>query len=259
MITVGIDVGSLTTKTVIVENSTIIAHKVVRTGQSTYEAVTRAVEGAMSLTTVDTTHVDGYVSTGIGKGETPYANKQVTEVLCDVRGALFYYPSARTVIDMGAESVRVARCSANGRVIDFGLNDRCASGTGTSLDTIAKALELEVEEIGPLSLQAKEDIVITATCAVFAESEVVGLIARGKDKGSILSGITKSIASRIYGLANKVGISKDVIFIGGGANNIGISKSLANLIKQGLLIPESPQIVGAVGAALIAQERSEAG
>jgi len=259
MVTIGIDIGSLTTKAVIVEDGKIIAHKLVLTGESGYESVASAVEEAMSLAAVDTKHVAKCVSTGVGKGETPYANEQATEVLCAARGALFYYPSARTVIDMGAESVRVVRCNDNGRVLDFGLNDKCASGTGTFLDTIAKALEIQVEDLGPLSLQAKEDIIITATCAVFAESEVVGLIVRGKDKASILGGITKAIASRIYGLANRVGINKDVIFIGGGAKNTGISKSLADLIKQGLLIPQDPQIVGAVGAALVAQERSQAG
>ena len=258
MVAIGVDIGSLTTKVAIVRDSKVMAHEVVLTGESSHEAATRAVQGAMSLAGVDIKDVAKFVSTGVGKSELPYDGEQATEVLCAVKGALFYYPSARTVIDMGAESVRVSRCGANGRVLNFGTNDKCASGTGTFLDTISKALEIKVEDLGPLSLQAKEEIIITATCAVFAESEVVGLIARGKDKASILGGIIKSIASRVYGLTNRVGINKDVIFIGGGAKNIGISKSLGDLIKQELLIPPDPQIVGAVGAALIAQERSQA-
>ncbi len=257
MVTVGLDVGSLTTKAAIVEDSTVIAHNLVLTGDSSYEAAIRVVEASMKLAGVDAKDVARYVSTGAGKGEIPYSNEQATELSCDTRGALFYYPSARTIIDMGAESVRVIRCNATGRVLDFGLNEKCASGTGIFLDTIAKALEVEVEDLGSLSLQAIEDITITATCAVFAESEVVGLIARAIDKASIISGIMKSITNRIYAQANKVGVNKDIVFIGGGAKNIGVSRSLKDLIKEELLIPQDPQIVGAVGAALIAQERSE--
>jgi len=256
MVTVGIDIGSLTTKAVVVGGGRVIAHELVLTGDSSYEAATRVVEAVMRVAGVDSKDIAKFVSTGVGKGETPYAAEQATELLCDARGTQFYYPSARTIIDVGAENVRVVRCGATGRVLDFGLNDKCASGTGIFLDTMAKALEVEVDDLGPISLQAKEDIAITATCAVFAESEIVGLIARGMDKASILGGVHKSIASRIYGLANRLGIIKDVVLIGGGAKNIGLSTSLENLINEELLLPEEPQIVGAVGAALIAEERN---
>lgn len=256
MLTAGIDIGSLATKAAIVGSGKVIAHEMVLTGDSSHEAATRAVEAAIRFAGVETGDIAKIVSTGAGKSETPYADEQATELLCDARGTQFYYPSARTIIDMGAENVRVIRCGATGRVLDFGLNDKCASGTGIFLDTMAKALEVTVENLGSISLQANEDITITATCAVFAESEVVGLIARGTDKASILGGVHKSIASRIYGLANRLGINRDVAFIGGGAKNIGLSTSLAGLINQELLIPEHPQIVGAVGAALIAEERN---
>lgn len=257
MVTVGIDIGSLTTKAAIVGDGKVIAHELVLTGDSSYEAATRVVEAAMRLAGVDNRDVAKVVSTGAGKGETPYADEQATELLCDARGSQFYYSTVRTIIDVGAENVRVVRCGATGRVLDFGLNDKCASGTGIFLDTMAKALEVRVEDLGPISLQAREDIAITATCAVFAESEVVGLIARGIDKASILGGVHKSIASRIYGLANRIGISRDVALIGGGAKNVGLSTCLEGLIDAELLIPEDSQIVGAVGAALIAEERNK--
>ena len=255
MLTAGIDIGSLTTKAVIVAEGKVIAYKMVLTGDSGYKAAARAVEEAVALARVSIKDIAKFVTTGVGKGETPYENERATEMLCGVRGALFHFPLARTVIDMGAESSHVTRCSATGRVLDFALNDKCAAGTGIFLDSMAKALEVKIEEIGPLSLQAKADIPVTATCVVFAESEVVGLIAHGIDKASILGGVHKSIANRIYGLANRMGINKDVVFIGGGARNIGICKSLEELIKHKLFIPENPQIVGALGAALIAQER----
>jgi len=257
MVTVGIDIGSLTTKAAIMGDGEVIAHELILTGDSSYEAATKVVKAVVRLAGVDTRDVTRFVSTGAGKGETPYATKQATELLCDVRGSQFYYPSARTIIDVGAENVRVVRCGATGRVLDFCLNDKCASGTGIFLDTMAKALEVTVEDLGALSLQAKEDIVITATCAVFAESEIVGLIARGMDKASILGAVHKSIASRIYGLANRLGINRDVAFIGGGAKNVGLSTNLQGLINQELLVPEGPQIVGAVGAALIGEEANK--
>jgi len=250
------DIGSLNAKAVVLGDGRLLAQEVIPAGDSSRGAAARAVEEAMSRTGVRAGDVSGFVATGVGKTDAPHDAGQATEVLCDVRGALFHYPTARTVIDMGAENVRVARCGANGRVLDYALNDRCASGTGIFLDTVAAALELEVADLGPLSLQAGEDITITATCAVFAESEVVGLIAQGTDKASILGGIHRSIASRVYGLANRVGVSKDVVFTGGAARNTGICKSLEALLNQVLLIPRNPEIVGAVGAALIAQDRS---
>ena len=256
MIAVGMDIGSLTAKAAVLGDDKVLAFDLVLAGDSSREAAARAVEGAMNLAGVDAGDVARFVATGLGKSDAPYSAEQATEILCDVRGALFHCPSARTVIDMGAENVRVARCGANGRVLDYGLNDKCASGTGTFLDTIAAALEVEVAELGPLSLEASEEIAITATCAVFAESEVVGLIARGVDRASILGGIHKSIASRIYGLANRVGVNKDVVFMGGAARNTGITRNLEALLKQELVVPHDPQIVGAVGAALIAQDRS---
>jgi len=255
MLTVGIDAGYLTTKAVVIENRKIIAGKTTLTGESGFESIVKTVESAMSIADVKANQIANYVSTGVGKGEIPYTGTQATEILCAVKGALFYYPSAQTVIDMGAESVRVIRCNHTGRVLDFVLNDKCAAGTGIFLDTLIKILEINIEDSWRLSLQAKEDIAITSTCAVFAESEVVGLIAQGKERASILNGINRSIASRIYGLVNKVGISEGVVFIGGGAKNTVLVKCLTGLIKQELLIPKDPQIVGAIGAALIAQER----
>jgi predicted CoA-substrate-specific enzyme activase len=257
MISVGIDIGFLTTKAVVMIGGEIKAHYMMLTGDSGYQAANTAVQNVIEICGLGIKDIDKCVSTGLGKAETPYDHEQAPEILCDVKGSLFFYPSARTIIDVGAESCRVVRCNANGRVLDFGLNDKCASGTGIFLDTMAKALGVQIENLGSLSLQAKEDITVTATCAVFAESEVVGLIARGIDKASILGGIHKSIANRIYGLANRVGISNDVILIGGGARNIGISSCLKALIHGNLLIPEEPQIVGAVGAAIIAQDKSK--
>ena len=257
MLTVGMDIGSLTAKAVVLADGKVLAHMLVSAGDNSREVIVRAAEGAMSLAGVDAKDVAKFVSTGLGRNGAPYSAEEATEVLCDVKGTLFHYPSARTVIDMGAESIRVARCSANGRVLDYGQNDKCASGTGIFLDTIAAALEVEVADLGSVSLTATENVTMTATCAVFAESEVVGLIAQGIDKASILGGIHGSVASRIYGLANRVGISRDVVLIGGVARNIGIIKNLEAILNQELLVVENPQIVGAVGAAIIAQDRSK--
>lgn len=257
MITLGIDIGSLTTKAVVIGDGKVLGQKLVPTGESGRESAARAVQEALKVAGADIKDVAKIVVTGSGKDDCPFPADKATEMQCGVKGAQFLFPTARTVIEMGAESSRVVKCSPVGKVLDFGVNDKCAAGTGIFLDGLAKtALEIPIEQMGPLSLKASEQIEITATCTVFAESEVVGLIARGKEKASILAGVHQSIANRIYGLVNRVGAAKDVVFIGGGARNVGIQKSLEVKVKQALLIPADPDFVGALGAAVVAQERS---
>lgn len=256
MITAGIDIGSLTTKALISEDGVVLSHKTVFTGDSSKNAALHAIDEAVKLAEISIKDIGHFAYTGVGKNEMPYDGESVTELICDVKGVLSVKASTKTIIDMGAESCRIIRCNAKGRVIDFVLNDKCASGTGVFLDAISKALEINIEEIGPLSIKAKEEIYITSTCSVFAESEVVGLIAQGKEKASILGGIHRSIANRVYGLVNRIGVKEDIAFIGGGALNAGIQVHLEALIKQKMFIPDNPQTIGALGAALVAQERS---
>ena len=173
-------------------------------------------------------------------------------MLCHAKGAHWLFPSARTVIDIGAESSKVMRLNEDGGVEDFAGNDKCAAGTGIFLDTMAKAMEVPVEEAGELSLNYTEKARISSMCAVFAESEVVSHIHRGTSRNDILAGIHESIADRVFGMSNRVGIKDDVVLTGGVALNIGMVKALEEKLERKIYVPEDPRITGALGAALIA-------
>jgi len=223
---------------------------------SVVDGPTQAIDAALQAAGLSRSDVKCIVATGIGKKEVPDATDQATEIVCDARGARSYCASAGTVIDIGAESSRVIRCDASGKVVEFVLNDKCAAGTGVFLDAMAKALRVPVPEMGELSLKSTQDVNITAMCVVFAESEVVSQIHRRLPKQDILMGIHRSIATRLYGMVNRVGINKDVVAIGGLARNVGVVRTLEGLMKVEIAVPEHPHFVGALGAALIAAERS---
>jgi predicted CoA-substrate-specific enzyme activase len=256
MITAGVDIGSLNTKVVVLGNSKILSWGLGLTGSSSSQAAEEVIDEALKRAEISLSSVDSIISTGVGKKEATLAQRQATEVMCEAKGAQFLYPAARGVIDIGAESCRVVKCDPAGRVVDFALNDRCAAGTGIFLDTMAKALEVRPEEMGKLSLESKEEVNITSMCVVFAESEVVSQIHRRVNKVDILKGIHKSIATRILGMVSRVHLEGEIIIIGGVARNIGVITCLEEMMKCNLAIPKNPQIVGALGAALIAAEKA---
>jgi len=254
VITAGIDIGSLTAKAVILEDGKILSSSLSLTGDSSSEAANRVMEEAIKKAGLSSGSVQYIVSTGAGKKEAAITSEQATEVICDAKGVQFLYPQVGGVIDIGAESCRAIKCN-QGNVVDFALNDKCAAGTGIFLDAMAKALEVKPEEMGELSLKSTQDINITSMCAVFAESEVVSLIHRRVDKVDILKGIHKSVATRVYGLANRIRIEGDTVVIGGIAKNMGLIAFLEEMMKRKVVVPRDPQIVGALGAAIIARER----
>lgn len=253
LITAGVDIGSLTSKVVLLENGSILLWSQSSSSDKTVEEI---MKEALEEAGVKTDEVQYIVATGVGKKEASYAKEQATEVLCDTKGALYLCPSARGVIDIGAESCRAIRYDEKGNVVDYTLNDKCASGSGIFLDTMAKALGVSPEEMGELSLHSTQDINITSMCAVFAESEVVSLIHRRVDRVDILKGIHNSIANRICGMVNRVQLEGEITIIGGVANNIGVITSLKDMLEIKLTVPQNPQIVGALGAALIAKEKT---
>lgn len=252
MATIGIDVGSLSTKAVVMESGRILGRCLVHS--SAADASGQAIAGALAEAGLAR---DGIVAvaTGIGKKEVAGASEHASEIVCDARGVRHLVPTAGTVIDIGAEGSRVIKCDAGGRIADFVLNDKCAAGTGVFLDAMGKALRVAVADMGELSLRSTQEVNVTSTCVVFAESEVVSQIHRRTPKEDILNGIHKSIATRVFGMVNRVGATRDVVVVGGLARNIGVVKSLEKLLGQAILVPEYPEFAGAVGAALIAAER----
>jgi benzoyl-CoA reductase subunit D len=249
-ITAGIDMGSKNVRVLILKDGQILAKGLIPSGfdqKAAAEKLFNEVLRKAGLSRDDIAHI---VATGAGKDSAPYANSEISMVGADALGGNFLYPSVRTVIDVGAETSRAVRCNEEGRMVDFAINEKCAAGSGTFIEAMARALEVKLEEIGPLSLEAKKAISMNAQCTIFAESEVVSLIHEKASKADIARAIHDSIANRIASLARRLGIQRDVVLAGGVAKNVGFVSSLQKTLEVELLVPEEPEFVGALGAAL---------
>jgi len=213
-------------------------------------ATEKLVEDLLQQSNLSLADMAYVVSTGAGKNSSPYPASEVSMVSADALGANLLFPSARTIIDVGAENSLAVRCNEKGRVIDFAVSDKCAAGSGTFIEAMARALEVKLEEMGPLSMKAKRTIVMDSQCTIFAESEVVSLIHEKASKADIARAIHDSIANRIASLARRVRIQEDVILVGGVALNLGFVNSLRSALGVELLVPREPEFIGALGAAL---------
>ncbi len=252
----GIDVGAATAKAVILGDGKILGYAVRPTGYDVKVAADKVTEEALEKAGLSTSLDDlSYiVSTGYARESIGFADKTVTEIICHAKGAHFLIPSTRFIIDIGGQDSKAIEIDPEGLVTDFAMNDKCAAGTGRFLEVMAQVLEAEsVAEMGPLALQSKEPCRISSTCTVFAETEVVVLRAEGKDRKDLIAGVHKAISARVKAMAASLTVRKDSVFTGGVAKNVGIKSFLEEEFGIELLVPEEPQIIGALGAALVAQ------
>jgi len=257
MLVAGIDIGSLTADTVILnDEKKILAYSIVATGANSKRACENSFKQALSSVKLQTDSIAYIVCTGYGREIAPFANDQVTEITCHARGAHFIHPKTRVVIDIGGQDSKTIRINEQGKVMKFAMNDKCAAGCGRFLEVMARALEIKLEDMGKLSLTSQQFVPISNMCTVFAESEVISLIAQGYPVEDIVNGLHLSICDRIIGLLDRVGIEEDITMSGGVAKNIGVVKAIEKKVGMKLHIAEEPQIVGALGAALIALDRS---
>jgi (R)-2-hydroxyacyl-CoA dehydratese activating ATPase len=256
MAVAGIDVGSQSTKVVLLEGDRILAAVTLKTGESGEIEARQAMDEALRQARLKLEDMKGVVSTGAGRMSVPFARKHRSTVSCLARGARFFYPRARTVLDAGAETSTAIRLSADGMVEDAAGNDKCAAGTGVFLDAVSRMLRIPLEELGAESLKATNAETISSTCAVFAESEVVSLVHGDPPVpvANILAGIHDWMATRLFGLAQRVRMQPDVVMSGGVSRNIGIIRAMETKLGRQVLVPEEPQILGALGAALVARE-----
>jgi len=254
MITAGVDCGAKTVKVVILKDGKIVGKNLFLAGIDTAGAAEKAYEEALIAAGLKRGDVDKVWATGVGEKEARFKNAIITEVSADARGGVFLFPSARTVIDVGAEEGRAIRVEDRGKVVDFAINEKCAAGTGAFIEAMARALEVSIEDMGPLSLKSTRAISMNAQCAVFAESEIVTLIHSKIPKPDIARAIHDAIADRIASMVRRVGIEKDVVLIGGMAKNIGFIDSFNRGLGLQIKIPDEPEFVGALGAALLAAE-----
>ncbi|MBC8248293.1 MAG: 2-hydroxyglutaryl-CoA dehydratase [Anaerolineales bacterium] len=252
----GIDIGALTVKAVVLDGAgAVIASDLARSRHDSRQVAARLVEGMLVREDISAGEVGYTVVTGYGRVTYDAANEEVSEITCHARGAIHLFPTARTVIDIGGQDSKVIRVHPRGYVTDFAMNDKCAAGTGRFLEVMADALEVGVEELGPLAQQSRRPVAISSTCTVFAESEVIAQMSRGAPKADIVAGIHAAIASRVAGLAGQVGLEEAVVMTGGVAQNIGVVRALDKQIGVPILLPPEPQLVGALGAALLAKEK----
>lgn len=217
-------------------------------------AAIKAYEKAVSEAGITKADVSYVMATGAGKGEVDFAGGTITEVGADARGAVYFFPSGRVIIDVGAEEGRAIRCDDRGKVVDFAINEKCAAGAGSFTEAMARALEVPLEEMGPLALKSSKNIPMNAQCAVFAESEVVSLIHSKVSREDIAKAVHDAIASRIISMARRVGVEKDLVMTGGVGRNVGFVKALEDGLEMPVLVPDDPEFVSAVGAALAAAE-----
>ena len=258
MYVLGIDSGSTSTNAVIMDQDRKMkAFSVVRTGAKSGESAEKVLGDVLEKAGLSREDISWIVSTGYGRVSIPFADENVTEISCHGKGAHYFNPQIRTILDIGGQDSKAIKLSENGEVKDFVMNDKCAAGTGRFLEMIARTLEVSLDELGAIALTSTEEIEITSMCSVFAESEVISLIANNKEKNDISNGVCNAIAGKAYGLLRRVGLEPGFMMTGGVAKNPGVVRAVEKKLGEKLYICEEPEIVGATGAALYALEQYE--
>lgn len=250
MIKAGIDVGARNVKVVILKRLQVVAKTIELTGFNIKESLDKAFEKALHESGEHRELVEKIVATGAAADLVSFATKKVSTVGAMAKAGVFYFPSAKTVIDVGAEDARTSKCDDKGKLLDFVVNDRCAAGAGAFIEAMTRALELKLEEMGPLSLKSTKSIPMNAQCVIFGESEVVTLIHNKTAKEDIARAVYDAMADRVSSMVRRIGINKDVVLMGGVARDIGFVDALKRKLGVDLSIPTDPDFAGAVGAAL---------
>jgi predicted CoA-substrate-specific enzyme activase len=258
MLAAGIDIGSITTEALLLDKDKgILGYTIMQTGADSRKTAEMALEKVLAYPAKTASDVSYIIATGCGRKRASFAQQAVTEITCIAKGVNYLFPGARTIIDIGGQDTKAIRVDEKGRVVEFEMNDKCAAGTGRFVEVMAKALNVELDTIGEISLNHKKDVAISSICTVFAESEVISLVSEGEELEDILYGIHKAIADRTMGLISRLGGVKDeVIMAGGVAKNIGVVRALEKALGTQIKIHVEPQIVGALGAAIIALEKT---
>jgi len=257
VIVAGIDIGSITTDALLFDQEKGIAgYVILQTGADSRKVAEVAVDKVLAELGRDRSELAFVVATGCGRKRALLAKETITEITCIAKGVNYLFPEARTIVDIGGQDTKAVRIDARGRVVEFEMNDKCAAGTGRFIEVMASALKVDLDRIGDLSLGYKKDMTISSICTVFAESEVISLVSEGEELEDILYGIHRAIADRTMGLVNRLGgIEQEVVMAGGVAKNIGVVKALENVMGTSIRIPPEPQVVSALGAALLALEK----
>ncbi|KAA3607766.1 MAG: 2-hydroxyglutaryl-CoA dehydratase [Planctomycetota bacterium] len=257
----GVDIGSRMTKAILIHaeaaegGDRILGRCSVFSHFDLQAATENALEGALADAGVPRENLGYLAATGYGRYQARDRDIQITEITCHARGAVALMPEVRTILDVGAQNARAIRLQASGRVQSFRMNDKCASGAGRFVERVAKALEIELDRVGPLGLQSEDPCEISSICAVLAESEVINHVTNGETIPNILQGTHVSIADRLSSLVRQVGMEAPVGLTGGVAKNRALVKALEERLELPLMLDRDAEFAGAYGAALLARKR----
>ena len=255
MLVGGVDIGSSAAKAVILKDHAILASSIIPTGTDSAETASAVMNAALDAGGLALDDLAVIVSTGYGRIKVPFARKNITEISCHARGMAFALPTVRTILDMGGQDCKAIKCGEGGKVLNFVMNDKCAAGTGRYLERIARTLEVAIEDIGDRSLDIKEaPAPISSFCAVFAQGDVIVLLRQGKHINDILAGVCEALTERTQRLIQRVGLTGDFAISGGIAKNKGVVSRLERDLGVSAFIAPDPQTIGALGAALFAED-----
>ncbi|NIP66617.1 benzoyl-CoA reductase, bzd-type, subunit Q [Candidatus Bathyarchaeota archaeon] len=258
IITAGVDVGSVSSKAVIMTDGELYAYSIKRTGSSSPDSAQKAMDWALEGTGIELEDIMYTVGTGYGRVNVPFADRAITEIACHARGANYIWgPTVRTVLDMGGQDCKAIHCDQRGKVTAFLMNDKCAAGTGRGMEVFADLLSVPIEEVGQISFKVEEEPEpVSSTCVVFAKSDAIGLLRKGWPKEKVLAAFCSAMASRVAELLERINVEKDFVITGGIAKNIGVVRRLEKTIGiQALPMKKEfdPMIAGSIGAALFAK------
>jgi predicted CoA-substrate-specific enzyme activase len=254
----GIDMGAKSTKAIIMDGEKRVCAKAAIKTRPDFAAVAReALHSALQQAGISEKEVNYIATTGFGRYNVPFRDIQITDITCVGRGAVFLFSKTRCVLDIGAQSTRALRVTDTGKVREFRTNDKCAAGAGGFIERACKYLEVQVDQVGDLSLQATKPQTISSVCAVLAESEIINHVSTGETVDNILRGVHNSLASRALALLKRAGMEDEVTFVGGVARQKGMVKALEETLKRKVNVSDEPELVGALGAALLALRRLE--
>ncbi len=250
----GVDIGSVSIKAVLIRDQRIIASEMVASGGNYRAAAQKVLDSALTQGGVDMGRLSGIAVTGLGAESAPFSARQISDISCQAMGCSCLFPSARTVIDIGGQFTKAARITSRGRVVDFLMSEKCATGSGRFLQVIARILHVNLDDIGPLSLTSQNPVEFSTNCAVFAESETVSRIAEGAQPEDILAGVHRAMAAKVAMLVKRVKMEPDVVLTGGGAADAGLVEAIGQALGIEILVPEQPRLTAAFGAACLAEE-----
>lgn len=259
MFVAGIDIGSRGSKAVVMEDNSLVSFSICETGPESVKTAHSTIERAFNGNGLSLKDMTCVVATGYGRVLVPFANANVSEISCHARGAHWYFPSVRTILDMGGQDCKAINCDEQGRVTNFIMNDKCAGGTGRFLEVIADVLQVPLEDIGEMSLESTQDIPFSTVCAVFAKSEALALVRKGVPRSDILAGLHDAIAIRCLNLLKRVKIEEEFTVTGGISKNVGMVRKITAKVGIEPVMAPDPQIIGALGAALFARDKARGG